>query len=83
MGAVTSLAFSESGWLLVSAGRDSVMNLWNLRNNSHIKTVPAFEVRAAPLRPAYVFERCALGCRPTAESLFPGEVGGVGLSISL
>ena len=45
MGAVTSLAFSPSGWLLVSAGRDSVLNVWNLRNNSHVQTVPVFEVR--------------------------------------
>ena len=45
MGAVTSLAFAPGGWLLVTGGRDSVLNLWNLRTNAHIKTVPVYEVR--------------------------------------
>uniref|UniRef100_A0A7N0U0S9 U3 small nucleolar RNA-associated protein 13 C-terminal domain-containing protein n=1 Tax=Kalanchoe fedtschenkoi TaxID=63787 RepID=A0A7N0U0S9_KALFE len=40
---VTSLAFSEDGWTLLSAGRDKVVNLWDLHDYSFKSTVPTFE----------------------------------------
>ncbi|XP_010240890.1 PREDICTED: transducin beta-like protein 3 [Nelumbo nucifera] len=42
--AVTSLAVSEDGWILLSAGRDKVVNLWDLRNYSFKMTVATYEV---------------------------------------
>ncbi|KAG9457271.1 hypothetical protein H6P81_001779 [Aristolochia fimbriata] len=44
---VTSLAVSENGWTLLSAGRDKVVNLWDLRNYSFKMTVPTYEVLEA------------------------------------
>ncbi|XP_029130005.1 transducin beta-like protein 3 [Cajanus cajan] len=37
--AVTSLALSEDGWTLLSAGRDKVVTLWDLHDYSNKKTV--------------------------------------------
>ncbi|XP_054807359.1 protein TORMOZ EMBRYO DEFECTIVE [Prosopis cineraria] len=37
--AVTSLAISEDGWTLLSAGRDKVVTLWDLHDYSSKKTV--------------------------------------------
>ncbi|KAG5153751.1 hypothetical protein JHK82_011720 [Glycine max] len=37
--AVTSLALSEDGWTLLSAGRDKVVTLWDLHDYSSKKTV--------------------------------------------
>lgn len=37
--AVTSLAISEDGWILLSAGRDKVVTLWDLHDYSNKKTV--------------------------------------------
>lgn len=42
--AVTSLAVSEDGWTLLSAGRDKVVNLWDLHDYSCKLTVPTYEV---------------------------------------
>ncbi|KAK1326881.1 Guanine nucleotide-binding protein subunit beta-like protein B [Acorus calamus] len=42
--AVTSLAVSENGWTLLSAGRDKVVNVWDLRKYSLKVTVPTHEV---------------------------------------
>ncbi|XP_028763519.1 transducin beta-like protein 3 [Neltuma alba] len=36
---VTSLAISEDGWTLLSAGRDKVVTLWDLHDYSNKKTV--------------------------------------------
>ncbi|XP_038978693.1 transducin beta-like protein 3 [Phoenix dactylifera] len=41
---VTSLALSEDGQTLLSAGRDKVVNIWDLRNYSFKITVPAYEM---------------------------------------
>ncbi|XP_031502912.1 protein TORMOZ EMBRYO DEFECTIVE [Nymphaea colorata] len=41
---VTSLAVSENGWTLLSAARDRVVNLWNLRNYNFEKTITTYEV---------------------------------------
>lgn len=41
--AVTSLSVSTNGWNLVSAGRDKVVNVWNLRDYSLHTTVPIYE----------------------------------------
>ncbi|XP_076928886.1 protein TORMOZ EMBRYO DEFECTIVE-like [Bidens hawaiensis] len=40
---VTSVAVSEDGWTLLSGGRDQVVNLWNLRDYSLIRSVPTSE----------------------------------------
>lgn len=45
MSVPTSLCFSPSGKELVSAGRDQVLNFWNLEKYELIRTIPAFEVR--------------------------------------
>ncbi|KAF5182966.1 transducin beta-like protein, partial [Thalictrum thalictroides] len=44
---VTSLAVSENGWTLLSAGRDKIVNLWDLRNYEFKLTVPTYEVLEA------------------------------------
>ncbi|ERN15499.1 transducin beta-like protein 3 [Amborella trichopoda] len=44
---VTSLGISENGSTLLSAGRDKVVNLWNLPNYSFRMTVPSYEVLEA------------------------------------
>ncbi|XP_024403982.1 protein TORMOZ EMBRYO DEFECTIVE [Physcomitrium patens] len=41
--AVTSLDVSRNGWTLVSAGRDKVVNVWNLRDYSLQIAVPIYE----------------------------------------
>ncbi|EMS63577.1 Transducin beta-like protein 3 [Triticum urartu] len=41
---VTSLALSEDGLTLLSAGRDKVVNVWDLRKYASKKTVPAYEM---------------------------------------
>ena len=44
MSQVTSIAFPKSGWELISAGRDRILTVWDLRNGSVTKTIPVFEV---------------------------------------
>ncbi|KAF5198281.1 Transducin beta-like protein [Thalictrum thalictroides] len=44
---VTSLAVSENGWTLLSAGRDKIVNLWDLLNYEFKLTVPTYEVLEA------------------------------------
>jgi U3 small nucleolar RNA-associated protein 13 len=41
--AVTSLSISADGWTLLSAGRDKVAILWDLRSHKKLTTVPVFE----------------------------------------
>ncbi|KAM3370025.1 hypothetical protein ACQJBY_017725 [Aegilops geniculata] len=41
---VTSLALSEDGLTLLSAGRDKVVNVWDLRKYASKKTIPAYEM---------------------------------------
>ncbi|CAD5197446.1 unnamed protein product [Musa acuminata subsp. malaccensis] len=41
---VTSLALSEDGQILLSAGRDKVVNKWDLRNYSFNMTIPTYEM---------------------------------------
>ncbi|KAL4151729.1 hypothetical protein PRNP1_008670 [Phytophthora ramorum] len=43
MSLVTSVAFSEDGYTMLSAGRDKVVNFWNLRDNKLSKTVLVHE----------------------------------------
>lgn len=45
--AVTSLVISEDGQTLISAGRDKVVNLWNLSDYSCKVTVPTYEALEA------------------------------------
>nr|CAH67975.1 OSIGBa0142I02-OSIGBa0101B20.18 [Oryza sativa] len=42
--AVTSLALSEDGQTLLSAGRDKIVNVWDVRKYNSKKTIPAFEM---------------------------------------
>ncbi|XP_020084753.1 transducin beta-like protein 3 [Ananas comosus] len=42
--AVTSLSLSEDGQLLLSAGRDKVVNIWDACNYSFKMTVPTYEM---------------------------------------
>ncbi|KAA8533459.1 hypothetical protein F0562_031107 [Nyssa sinensis] len=44
---VTSLAVSEDGWTLLSAGRDQVVNLWDLHDYGLTITVPTYEMLEA------------------------------------
>ncbi|KAL8538390.1 hypothetical protein ACS0TY_000402 [Phlomoides rotata] len=44
---VTSIAISEDGWTLLTAGRDKVVNLWNLHDYSCRTTVPTYEALEA------------------------------------
>ncbi len=41
--AVTSLSLSSDGWLLVSGGRDKVVNVWDVRSSAKLATVPVYE----------------------------------------
>ncbi|KAK4351097.1 hypothetical protein RND71_030410 [Anisodus tanguticus] len=41
--AITSMSISEDGWTLLSAGRDKVVNLWNLHDYGCMTTIPMFE----------------------------------------
>ncbi|KAK4572223.1 hypothetical protein RGQ29_030591 [Quercus rubra] len=45
--AVTSMAISEDGWILLTAGRDKVVNLWDLHDYGFKKTVLTYEVLEA------------------------------------
>ncbi|KAJ8762065.1 hypothetical protein K2173_006667 [Erythroxylum novogranatense] len=45
--AITSLAVSEDGWTLLSAGRDKVVNLWDLKDYACKMTIPTYEVLEA------------------------------------
>ena len=40
----TSICFSKNGWELISAGRDKVLNIWDLHKNELKKTIPVYEV---------------------------------------
>jgi len=40
----TSLSVSDDGYMLVSAGRDKVINFYELRQHAHLKTVPVMDV---------------------------------------
>ncbi|CAI5462234.1 unnamed protein product [Closterium sp. Yama58-4] len=37
---VTAIAFSPSGWLLLTASRDKVVNIWDIRTYAHVTTIP-------------------------------------------
>ncbi|KAI9907480.1 hypothetical protein PsorP6_003609 [Peronosclerospora sorghi] len=43
MSLVTSVAFSEDGYTMLSAGRDKVVNFWDLRDHKLCKTVLVYE----------------------------------------
>ncbi|KAH6766626.1 Transducin family protein / WD-40 repeat family protein [Perilla frutescens var. hirtella] len=44
---VTSIAISEDGWTLLTAGRDKVVNIWDLHDYSCKTTVPTYEALEA------------------------------------
>ena len=50
--AVTDLAVAPGNWSLLSAGRDSVVIMWDLRSFAKLATFPVYEVveGAAPVR---------------------------------
>lgn len=71
--AVTSFAISEDGGTLLSAGRDKVVNLWNLRDHSCRLTVPTHEAIESVCVPnsqsrfvSYVSQRLRAQNGPTA-----------------
>lgn len=41
--AVTILSLAPDGWSLISAGRDKVVHVWDLRKNTKIVTIPVYE----------------------------------------
>lgn len=41
--AVTSLCLAPDGWSLISAGRDKVVHVWDLRKNTKLVTIPVYE----------------------------------------
>ncbi|TVU15947.1 hypothetical protein EJB05_39491 [Eragrostis curvula] len=41
---ITSLSLSEDGQTLISAGRDKVVNVWDIRKYSSKKTIPTYEM---------------------------------------
>ncbi len=41
--AVTSLSLAPDRWSLISAGRDKVVHVWDLRKNTKVVTVPVYE----------------------------------------
>ncbi|KAA3486582.1 transducin beta-like protein 3 [Gossypium australe] len=45
--AVSSMAVSEDGWTLLTAGRDKVVNLWDLHDCRCKSTIPTYEVLEA------------------------------------
>jgi U3 small nucleolar RNA-associated protein 13 len=49
MSTVTSVIFSTDGWTLITAGRDKVVNIWDLRDYSLLKTVVVYESIEAAL----------------------------------
>lgn len=57
--AVTSLALSTDGWLLMSGGRDKVVHVWDIRNKAKLSTVPIYE--------AVEGERSPVTCRGPAR----------------
>ncbi|XP_052178407.1 protein TORMOZ EMBRYO DEFECTIVE isoform X2 [Diospyros lotus] len=58
--AVTSITVSEDGWTLLTAGRDKVVNLWDLHDYGCKITVPTYEVLEAVciVRSASPFASC-------------------------
>lgn len=62
---VTSLALSEDGQTLLSAGRDKVVNVWDVRKYSSKKTIPTYEMIEAVsfIGPGSGFLAC-LGVEP-------------------
>lgn len=48
---VTSLAFSEDGSVLLTGGRDKVVNAWNLKTFKLLKTIGLYEVYILALSP--------------------------------
>ena len=41
--AVTALSVAWDGWTLLTAGRDKVAVLWDLRTHARLATIPVFE----------------------------------------
>ncbi len=44
MSTPTAVAFSEDGFTMASTGRDKVINIWNLRNYSLLRSHPVYEM---------------------------------------
>ena len=43
MSTPTSLGFSKDGWTMISGGRDKVVNLYDLKSNTLLRTAPVYE----------------------------------------
>ncbi|KAJ4957547.1 hypothetical protein NE237_024658 [Protea cynaroides] len=73
--AVTSLAVSEDGWTLLSAGRDKVVNLWDLHDNGFKMTIPTYEVLEAVcvIRPGTSWESLLGSCQRSKKKKKSGS----------
>lgn len=77
--AVTSLALSEDGQTLLSAGRDKVVNVWDVRKYSSKKTIPTYEMIEAVsfIGPGSGF----LACLGVERANFKGKTNGYFLTV--
>lgn len=66
---MTSLSLSTDGWTLLSAARDKVAVLWDLRKYAKLATVPVHEA----VEGAQSLRRCASGLRANALRWQPWE----------
>ena len=73
--AVTSLALSSDGWLLLSGGRDKVVVAWDLRSNSRVATVPVYEaVEGACGQGSEERQLCPIGSSELPGCVWPEHV---------
>ena len=71
---VRSLDLSPDGYSLLSAGRDQVLTLWNLRTNAVEKTLPIFEVSPFPV-PVTMRRLCSvLGAQRPGAATWRGAI---------
>ncbi|OMO84994.1 hypothetical protein CCACVL1_10485 [Corchorus capsularis] len=76
--AVSSMAISEDGWTLLTAGRDKVVILWDLHDYSCKSTVPTHEVlEAVCIIPSG--SRFALSLRAFSQQTRKRESGSTGI----
>ncbi len=63
-GAVSSLSLSGDGWVLASAGRDSVVMFWDLRKQAKLGSIPVLE----PLEGAVFLPTASTPGRPAKKA---------------
>lgn len=70
--AVTDLSLAPDNWTLLSASRDKVVMLWDLRTFQQLATIPAYEVLEGVPPTGFRIQGLA-----GSKSCFGGHVGGV------